>query len=132
MRRSKDGTLLDISLTVSPVVDEQNKVVGISKIARDITARKRAEDRLDLLAQVGDLIRTIHDSNQLSYAVADVVGQHLKVRRCLFNETDLAQDLEVVHQDYCDGVPSVSGVHKLSEYSPITSAESVTAGPCQL
>jgi PAS domain S-box-containing protein len=123
VRRSKDGTLLDISLTVSPVVDEQNRIVGISKIARDITARKRAEDRLDLLAKVSDLVSTIHDSNQLSHAVAVVVGQHLKVRRCLFNETDVAQDLEIVHEDYCDGVPSVRGVHKLSEYSAITSAE---------
>jgi PAS domain S-box-containing protein len=123
VRRSKDGNLLDISLTVSPVVDELNRIVGISKIARDITARKRAEDRFELLAQVSDLIWTIDDSSKLPYAVARIMGQHLKVRRCLFNETDLARDLEVVHQDYCDGVPSVSGVHKLSEYSPITSAE---------
>jgi len=43
IRRHKDGRLLDISLTVSPMRDEQGKVVGASKIARDITARKRAE-----------------------------------------------------------------------------------------
>jgi len=43
VRRRKDGRLLDISLTVSPMKDAHGKVVGASKIARDITARKRAE-----------------------------------------------------------------------------------------
>ena len=46
VRRRKDGTLLDVSLTVSPVADSQGRVVGASKIARDITGRKRAEIRL--------------------------------------------------------------------------------------
>jgi PAS domain S-box-containing protein len=40
IRRRKDGTLLDISLTVSPVKDDAGQVIGASKIARDITERK--------------------------------------------------------------------------------------------
>lgn len=43
IRRRKDGTLLDISLTVSPIVNEHGQVVGASKIARNITERKRIE-----------------------------------------------------------------------------------------
>ena len=43
VRRRKDGRLLDISLTVSPIWDEHGRIVGASKIARDITARKQAE-----------------------------------------------------------------------------------------
>jgi PAS domain S-box-containing protein len=43
VRRTKDGRLLDISLTLSPVKDRTGKVIGASKIARDITARKCAE-----------------------------------------------------------------------------------------
>jgi PAS domain S-box-containing protein len=46
IRQRKDGTLLDISLTVSPLVDDEGRVVGASKIARDITERKRAEAAL--------------------------------------------------------------------------------------
>ena len=46
VRRRKDGTLLDISLTVSPIVDTQGRVVGASKIARDITEPKRVEQKL--------------------------------------------------------------------------------------
>ena len=46
VRRCKNGSLLDISLTVSPIKDTNGRVVGASKIARDITARKHAEDAL--------------------------------------------------------------------------------------
>ena len=41
--------MVDISLTVSPIRDETGQIVGASKIARDITARKQAEDRQRLL-----------------------------------------------------------------------------------
>jgi PAS domain S-box-containing protein len=41
-RRAKDGRILDISLTVSPLKDPLGNVIGASKIARDITERKHA------------------------------------------------------------------------------------------
>jgi transcriptional regulator with GAF, ATPase, and Fis domain len=43
LRRRKDGTCIDISLKVSPVKDAEGRIVGASKIARDISARKRDE-----------------------------------------------------------------------------------------
>ncbi len=46
IRRRKDGSLIHISLTVSPVVDSEGRIVGASKIARDITKRKAAEEAL--------------------------------------------------------------------------------------
>ena len=46
VRQRKDGTLLDISLTVSPIFDRQGRIVGASKVARDITERIQAEDAL--------------------------------------------------------------------------------------
>ncbi len=49
MRRRKDGTPFDISLTVSPLRDADGRIVGASKIARDITERKEAEQRQHLL-----------------------------------------------------------------------------------
>ena len=86
-------------------------------------AQRRAENRLAVLFRISELIRTLQDPNELSYAVAEQVGIHLDVRRCLFNETDVERDLEIVHRDYCDGVPSVAGEHRISEYSSITSHE---------
>lgn len=46
IRRRKDGSLLDISLTISPVRDAQGNIIGASKIARDITERKRIQNAL--------------------------------------------------------------------------------------
>src|SRR5207302_4160277 len=64
VRRRKDGTLVDVSLTVSPVKDSHGQIIGASKIARDITERKRSEDRLRqseerfrvTLASIGDAV----------------------------------------------------------------------------
>ena len=45
------------------------------------------------------------------------------MRRCLFDETDLERDLEIVHKDYCDRAESIAGQHRISDYSSITTAE---------
>ncbi|HET9835954.1 MAG TPA: PAS domain S-box protein, partial [Rhodanobacteraceae bacterium] len=52
VRRRKDGTLLDVSLTIAPIRDAQGRVVGASKIARDITARLRDERDAARLAAI--------------------------------------------------------------------------------
>lgn len=46
VRRHKDGTLLDVSVTISPVQDSSGRLIGASKVARDITAQKRTEQAL--------------------------------------------------------------------------------------
>ena len=46
VRLRKDGTFVDISLTVSPIIGPEGRIIGASKIARDISERKRAEEVL--------------------------------------------------------------------------------------
>jgi PAS domain S-box-containing protein len=46
VRQHKDGSRIDVSLSISPVKDPNGVIVGASKIARDVTAKKRAEDVL--------------------------------------------------------------------------------------
>jgi PAS domain S-box-containing protein len=46
VRRRKDGSLVDVSLTVSSLKDGAGRIIGVSKIARDITEHKRAENAL--------------------------------------------------------------------------------------
>ncbi|MEW6450841.1 MAG: PAS domain S-box protein [Pseudomonadota bacterium] len=53
IRRRKDGSMVDISLSVSPIADGDGNIVGASKIARDITDRRRAERQRQVL--VGEL-----------------------------------------------------------------------------
>jgi len=54
VRQRKDGTLVSISLTVSPITDHAGRIVGASKIARDITEQKRREEQINLLAREAD------------------------------------------------------------------------------
>ncbi|XHR97026.1 PAS domain S-box protein [Mucilaginibacter sp. UC70_90] len=58
-RQTKDGRLLDVSLTISPVMDKQGKIIGLSKIARDITDKKQEEQRKnDFIGMVSHELKT--------------------------------------------------------------------------
>jgi GAF domain-containing protein len=82
-----------------------------------------SENRNALLAEVSELLRNDDDPNELMYTISKTVGEHLQVKRALFNEIDLEHDREIVYRDYHNGLESVAGIHKVSDYSSITSAE---------
>ncbi len=65
MRVRKDGKLIDISLTVSPIYDSAGLLIGVSSIARDITERRRAEERLRAATQ------SIDDRTALLASIVD-------------------------------------------------------------
>ena len=46
VRRKKDGSLIDVSVSISPIKDATGRIIGATKIARDITGQKRAEQAL--------------------------------------------------------------------------------------
>ena len=90
VRRHRDGHLVDISVTVSPIRDLEGRVVGASKIARDISDRKLADARLQLISSVfshtsegiviTDATGTILEVNEAfskitGYDRADALGQ---------------------------------------------------------
>ena len=52
VRLRKDGTAIPVSLTISPIRDEEGRIIGASKIARDITERRRAEEANAKLAAI--------------------------------------------------------------------------------
>ena len=67
IRQRKDGRLLDISLTVSPMRNAEGRIIGASKVARDITERKHAEARQTLLT------RELHHRTKNLFAVVQAV-----------------------------------------------------------
>jgi PAS domain S-box-containing protein len=79
VRRRKDGSLIDISLTVSPLKDADGRIVGASKIARDITERKRAQEQQRLL--VKEMKHRIKNSLATVQAIAtQTLNQHAEER----------------------------------------------------
>jgi PAS domain S-box-containing protein len=77
VRQRKDGSCLEISLTVSPVKDALGRIVGISKIARDITPRKRTEQALqtarESLAKANEYLE--HRVQERTHELAEAVAQ---------------------------------------------------------
>jgi PAS domain S-box-containing protein len=67
VRMHKDGKMLDVSLTISPVKDAAGSVVGASKVARDITERKRTE-------------RALNESEERLRTLADGLETQVRVR----------------------------------------------------
>ena len=76
-RITKDGRIIDVSLSVSPIEEEDGTIVGASTIARDITERKRAEDALrnsEKLAATGRLAASIaHEINNPLESVTNLL-----------------------------------------------------------
>jgi PAS domain S-box-containing protein len=73
IRQRKDGSLINISLTVSPVKNAQGEIVGASKIARDITERKRHDELLASLAREAEhrtknILATVQATVSLSHS----------------------------------------------------------------
>ena len=77
VRRAKDGRLIDVSLTISPIKDEEGRVIGASKILRDISGRKRIEKSLlqaEKIAATGRMAATIaHEVNNPLAAVMNLL-----------------------------------------------------------
>jgi len=98
VRLGKDGRLIDISLTVSPIVDETGTIVGASKIARDITEQKRTQAAVRESEMMHRIVE-VQESERARIArdLHDHIGQmltalRLKVERLLesVGDNDLA------------------------------------------
>lgn len=112
-----------------PVFGKDGDVEAVAGTTRDVTERVVEQSRVTLLAKTGEIARSLRDPDELLAAIATAVGEHFGVRRCFFNEVDLENDLEIVHRDYADGLPSISGKHRISGYSEITSRELALGKP---
>jgi PAS domain S-box-containing protein len=90
LRCRKDGTLIPISLTVSPIRDDDGHVVGASKIARDISERKESDaERLRLLAAAEQNAAVTEKLNRVGAVVASGLDRNAIVQAV----TDAGRDL---------------------------------------
>ena len=91
VRQTKDGRIVDISLTVSPIRNAQGEVVGASKIARDISDRKRLESLMSAVIDSSDDAIVTKDLNGIitswngaaekmfGYSASEVIGQSIRL-----------------------------------------------------
>jgi PAS domain S-box-containing protein len=84
-RRRKDGTLVDISLTVSPMRNGRGEIVAASKIARDISDKKKAEAQHSLLmAELNHRVKNTL-ATVISIARQSFSGPEMREARAAFN-----------------------------------------------
>ena len=78
VRQTKDGRLIDVSVTASPIKDATGKVIGVSKVARDITERKRAEIAFK---KSESLFRMLVEQAVDAFFLHDAAGRFFEVNR---------------------------------------------------
>lgn len=76
-RRAKDGRVLTVSLTISPIKDSSGAIIGASKVARDFTEREKNEEALRVTNEA--LRRANADLEQFSYAAAHDLQEPLRM-----------------------------------------------------
>jgi PAS domain S-box-containing protein len=96
VRKKKDGSLIDVSLTVSPVRDENGTIIAASKIARDVSGRKRAERQRDLLMA------------ELSHRVKNTLAMVISIERLSFAKAD---DFASARQTFSARIQALAHAH---------------------
>jgi PAS domain S-box-containing protein len=91
VRMRKDGRLIDISLTVSPIRGPKGQIIGASKIARDITeqrqARRALDEVLETLREQAEALRTL---NEIGKTISAELNLHNTVQAVTDAATELA------------------------------------------
>lgn len=75
IRCRKDGTRINISLTVSPMKNRAGTIVGASKVARDITERKKAEERLAIQSAVNRILAESESVKEACRRILEAICQ---------------------------------------------------------
>lgn len=77
IRVRKDGQKITVSLTISPIKNAAGKIIGASKIARDITTQKQTEDNLKFLSNVSKTLASSLDYEKTLTSVAQLAVPHI-------------------------------------------------------
>jgi PAS domain S-box-containing protein len=125
-RAARDGRRIEVSVTVSPVKNALGAVIGASKILRDITESKRAEQaarenekRKSFLLGFADALKPLRDPDDIKETASALLGREIGGDQVLYAEIDASDQFAIITRDWNDGrMPSPLGVHRLDNFGP--------------
>ncbi len=85
LRVKKDGRVIDVSVTASPIKDATGQIIGVSKVARDITDRKIAEKRIEVFSELGHRLSAATNAKEAARITIEEADKLLKIDSCTFN-----------------------------------------------
>jgi len=106
-RLRKDGSLIDVSVSVSPIRNTEGQVVGASKVARDITERKRAEEEV---RKSEARYRALFEYAPDGIVIADPKGYYIDANASLCRMLGLTRD-ELIGRQASDIVIATEVLH---------------------
>jgi PAS domain S-box-containing protein len=98
VRIKKNGGMLDVSITISPIKDAAGRMVGYSTITRDITERKQAEERL---LSAHEFLQSVQDALSAHITILDYEGNIVQVNSAW---RDFGAQNGLLHSDHCIGM----------------------------
>jgi PAS domain S-box-containing protein len=137
LRQTKDGRLIDVSVTASPIIDVTGKIIGVSKVARDITERRKLEAQFrqsQKMEAVGQLAGGVaHDFNNILAIIqmqlgllkgdsdllpeqakyADEIGATVERAAALTRQLLIFSRKERIRQDVLDLNETIKGIAKM-------------------
>ena len=120
VRCRRDGTRIEISLSVSPIKDAKGNITGASKIARDITERKRSERHAGFLGRLSQSLSLLDQSDEIICNASREVGSYLGANRCYFAEFDETNTIGTVKADWAEeGLSSLEGSYRTEDYGKL-------------
>jgi PAS domain S-box-containing protein len=128
-RLRKDGSIVHVSLSVSPVIDSNGVVIGASKIARDITEHHLARRRTSLLAELSEAFGTAREPHEILRAAAEPTVRFLNLTRCLLVDVDETGDRATVSYDSSDGpAATLVGAYAIDDFHTPAERQRLSAG----
>jgi PAS domain S-box-containing protein len=121
-----DGSVVFANSSLTRIDDEQGRPQSVMAVTVDLTdhkqaaeATRRAAERDAFRVALSDALRPLASAIEVQKAAARVLGEYLGVNRAMYVERLGDGDRVLIQYDYCVGVPTLAGRHRLSDYGPI-------------
>ncbi|MFT3781975.1 MAG: PAS domain S-box protein [Nibricoccus sp.] len=130
VRRRRDGSLVDVSLRISPIKTATGEIIGASKIVHDITERKQAQLYNNFLSHLSHQLATVTDPDEIIASASTWVGQLLGADRCYFSTINDDGASVTVKDDWArEGFASIAGSYQPADFGTAELWEALRTRP---